>query len=293
MSANVLTPYDYFGTGLFYPDTIPVFTLPKPPLNISDHSFNLKNAWWLANLSHLAYHNEEQIKSALSATGFNLIKTIQVEQTFCYLARSQSLVILAFRGTQFKNKVDAKTDLNFPLTVYQKNTKVHRGFLNAIDLVWPLLEPLLKTLKNQSCQFWFTGHSLGAALATLAAARFNPQASYLFGSPRLVDKYFMQSHKSLNIYRIVNCCDLVCTLPPSTFGFTHIGNEHFICSHFDIYKNIKNSKILKLKWKASLEYTLMLPVFRKNHVWFRSLVDHSIINYNIALWNCIKKQNAY
>ena len=61
-----------------------------------------------------------------------------------------------------------------------------------------------------------TGHSMGGALAQLAAWYHPPRAVYSFGAPRVGDAGFAARMASVPIYRLVNGRDVVADLPPST-----------------------------------------------------------------------------
>jgi hypothetical protein len=75
-----------------------------------------------------------------------------------------------------------------------------------------------------------TGHSLGAALATLAGASGalpTAVALYSFGSPRVGDACFRDclTAQNLGMHRFVHGNDVVTTLAPEGWlGFTHVGN---------------------------------------------------------------------
>ena len=87
-------------------------------------------------------------------------------------------------------------------------------------------------------RLFITGHSLGAGLATLAAADLASQGAahspttYTFGSPRVGDKQFASKYNALTAatsFRIANTCDLVTAIPfPVPFlsfiggYFTHV-----------------------------------------------------------------------
>ena len=97
---------------------------------------------------------------------------------------------------------------------------VHQGFRKALDSVWNSIDKELATL---TCPVFYTGHSLGAALATLAALRRAPRALYTFASPRVGNEVFVVSFGSLPIFRIVDDKDALTLLPPEALGFRHVG----------------------------------------------------------------------
>src|SRR5262249_54451343 len=80
---------------------------------------------------------------------------------------------------------------------------------------------------------WLTGHSLGAALATLAAARWaaghRVQGLYTFGSPRVGNAAFAATVPG-PCYRFVNNNDVVTRLPPPGLfaGYRHVGVLKYI-----------------------------------------------------------------
>jgi len=134
--------------------------------------------------------------------------------------------VLVFRGTEQTPK-DMLIDIDtgrFPLD--ENKIDVHDGFQKALDSVWGEIEAALKLLP-ENCPVFYTGHSLGAALATLAAANHPPRAVYTFGSPRVGNQKFVDAlnKKPFAIYRVVDDQDSVATLPPQAMGFRHVGKE--------------------------------------------------------------------
>jgi Predicted lipase len=111
-----------------------------------------------------------------------------------------------------------------------KPGRVHLGFKNAFDVIRPQLDPLVQTL-TQGRTLWICGHSLGAALATLAADHYTATRGVCtFGSPRVGDPTFARafdtkfSERSL---RYVNDHDVV-THVPLPLGYKHVDVRRFI-----------------------------------------------------------------
>ena len=130
--------------------------------------------------------------------------------------------VLVFRGTE-QNIQDYFTDLKIgELSLASNKKDAHDGFTQALDSVWREMDAALGQL---NCPIFYTGHSLGAALATLAAARHAPNAVYTFGSPRVGNPAFVASLGQVPIYRIVDAEDVVTTVPLEDLEFRHIGTE--------------------------------------------------------------------
>ncbi|RLB54470.1 MAG: hypothetical protein DRJ42_09040 [Deltaproteobacteria bacterium] len=155
------------------------------------------------------------------------------------------LVIVAFRGTEFQNGAeDLWADLNIGKDPFYGWGDVHRGFSNALESVMPLLRDKLSEIEGTDVRIWVTGHSLGAALATLftaqvlhdkeiGAADHNLIGTYTFGSPRVGDEDFRIRFENLavehdvSVWRFRNDRDVVTRIPLS-FSFDHVGGlAHF------------------------------------------------------------------
>ena len=163
------------------------------------------------------------LRSELSALGFDLIKSISIKDTQCFIAchgvlnEPGSYVVLSFRGTEsFK---DAMVDAKAMLEKLPDGGRVHTGFLKAYRLVEK--EILSSLVPYKDMPLYITGHSLGGGLSILAT-RFlsddNLAATYTFGCPRVGDQKFLD-YIYTPVYRIVNSSDIV-TRVPSGYGFT-------------------------------------------------------------------------
>jgi len=103
--------------------------------------------------------------------------------------------------------------------------RVHNGFRKAILSLWPEILPEIQRLQTP---IFYTGHSLGGALATLAATLRPPRAVYTFGSPRVGNARFVSLLQNLPVYRIASPRDIVAGMPPTAlpFGYRHVGEYH-------------------------------------------------------------------
>ena len=142
--------------------------------------------------------------------------------------------ILAFRGTESDVRDDWSTDFTHELIDLQgagteTDGHVHKGFTNALDLVWT---DVLAQVKRSKGPIFVTGHSLGGALATLATLRLmlldDPKirvaALYTYGSPRVGDAGFAKLFNTLHekhgvkLRRYVNNNDIVAMIPDRAIG---------------------------------------------------------------------------
>jgi triacylglycerol lipase len=192
------------------------------------------NAWWLAESALLSYWSPQDAIPLFRASGLES-EYIKKGSTDCYVAWQQDWLVVAFRGTEPDEWADVLTDANLPLVPWSVG-HVHRGFKKALEDVWPTLEPVLGR-QSEGRTVWFCGHSLGAALATLAADRY-PAARGVctFGSPRVGDRTFAAhfNAKMLNrTLRYVNDHDVVTHVPPP-LGYRHVDVRRFIAPDGDV-----------------------------------------------------------
>lgn len=169
---------------------------------------------------------------------------------------------------------DLFTDLDALPLAWPGGGKVHRGFAGALDRVWTQIEGQLDGL---DMPVLFTGHSLGGALATLAASRRPPDTLYTFGSPRVGDKDFVAGMAKTVAYRYVNCCDLVAQLPPTMYQ--PLGTLRYIDSAGKLTE-VEETEAVKLKARTA-HFQMIFGQWDK--IWIRDLVDHAPVNYVKAL----------
>lgn len=209
---------------------------PFPSFDPTTNAYSPVNALWLAELSRLVYrHDTEEENSPPQPTRTHFLEHVGFKQRQFFLSRetgtqamlvefggASPFAVLVFRGTE-QNIQDYLTDLEFGELLLVRNKKeVHDGFTEALDSVWGEMDTALAQLH---CPIFYTGHSLGAALATLAAARHAPNAVYTFGSPRVGNPAFIASLSKVPIYRVVDDEDVVTTVPSEGLGYRHVGAE--------------------------------------------------------------------
>ena len=277
--------YDASRKALYHPESKPVFVDVgrMPGFEFDNSGLSLVNAWWLSNASHLAYYEVDCLEHELRKAGLRLVDCFTNKSTQAYLAASDNFVILAFRGTESDELADLKVDADIRLTQVKDEARVHRGFLTALDEVWVEVDQRLQGLATQGLATWYTGHSLGAALATLAAVRRKPDALYTFGSPRVGNKGFVRLLDGVPAHRIVNCSDVATTVPARSFGYRHVGELVFITSAAGLLLNPPPSRVFFSKMVGIVKFFAALPWFRRGMVSARPFADHAIVNYTAAL----------
>jgi triacylglycerol lipase len=198
------------------------------PFRPQAQAFEPVNAWWLAEAALLAYADEGFARRQFGRAGLGEVAFVSKAGSQCYLVESRDFVIAAFRGTQvpkpggttdpvqgFEETVrDFLADVDFRLVEVGPGRFVHAGFKGALDSIWSDLELRLLAHARARRPIWMTGHSLGAALATLAADRLRAaQGLYVFGSPAVGDRAFADAFPG-NAFRIVHHRDIVARVPP-------------------------------------------------------------------------------
>jgi triacylglycerol lipase len=150
---------------------------------------------------------------------------LDAAQASLVCTEDQSSHILVFRGS---SKVqDWVANLSASATRWWGQGYVHQGFMESFTGIWEQLAPILPKIHTP---LFYTGHSLGAAHATLAASLHAPTGLYTYGSPRVGDEIFAEYMKDLRIFRVVNGQDIVTTLPISgpPLNYQHVGElRHF------------------------------------------------------------------
>jgi triacylglycerol lipase len=241
--------YNYFGDEQ---------RLLDPPIARAVYSDRM--AWIMAKMAKLAYVEFEKnpqvlarLEIDLESGGFELVKTFAQADTQAFLVKTKTYAILAFRGTQTSSIGDIETDIraNMLTTI---NGRVHIGFqaayaliaddINAsISKIYEDINANISKIDKLDLPLYITGHSLGAALATIATQALERKfpdriaACYTFGSPRVGNAEFDFSLKS-PFYRIVNATDGVTLIPFIAMGYTHVGDARYLTRSGNLWRGV-------------------------------------------------------
>ena len=131
----------------------------------------------------------------------------------------------------------------------------------------------MKECEADKKQVFITGHSLGAALATLVAGRLNNPdvVLYTYGSPRAGNGTWNKCQKFTH-YRFRNNNDLVTRIPPAWLGFRHNGKFMYFNSNGD-YKDQPGFFYMLTHWFGGI----IKGIFTLS---FDSFSDHNINTYH-------------
>lgn len=165
------------------------------------------------------YDHEEQrreLECSLEQVGLRLVETLSANATQAYLAFNDEFMFLAFRGTEADRMKDIRADAKATQTTCPTGERVHSGFMQQYDDISCKLETALDQDAVKGKPLFITGHSLGGAVATIAARRLDAErriaACYTYGSPRVGTEGWVGQIKT-PIYRIVNSADPVPMVP--------------------------------------------------------------------------------
>lgn len=268
---------------------------------LASSTFTWKGSISAAVCSHLAYEKSTIVEETMRQRyGMTSCDFVQNDDTECYVASNTNVILVAFRGTA--GTADWIGNLKF-INTSASYGELHRGFYFAFQAVKSNLEQLIRAAGTSTRKLVITGHSLGGALATVAAAEwqgvFDVAAIHTFGQPRVGRPNFVshiQQHYGSNFFRMVNDDDIVTRVPP---WYGHVG----ILRHFGPTGNVSNESLAQPAEQvlsteqpaltetefAMLQASLQLPAMGPTNEgiglegFFPSFSDHKIANYVLKI----------
>ncbi|CAN0019804.1 unnamed protein product [Scytosiphon promiscuus] len=243
-------------------------------IDLDATTFSLQNAFYFARMSKIVYDEKGEVEGMLKGNdtnagmGFEHFHWFEADpeisgasvldatqDTEGFVATNDEVLIVVFRGT--KELTDWTTNMRMVPRSAPRDWNavagcdVHRGFDDGVDTVWlpgpgnPAgMHATIKALYDEEGserKLYVAGHSLGGALATIAAARLvlvdnmNIAGIYTIGSPRVFDsKLASVFDQTVNhgtamkdkYFRCRNNNDVVPRMPP--IPYEHVGTEIYL-----------------------------------------------------------------
>jgi triacylglycerol lipase len=198
--------------------------------------FTPGNAQAMMWLSQLAYETDDRDKvdNILTALGLEMrgfgadtpATGLVPPKARFIVAVGRGATFVTLSGTDPLSIKDWITDF----TLAPSQNVLHKGFAEAVDAVRSDIEVAIRS-GGAGQPLFFTGHSMGGALANISALRaldagLRATAIYTFGGPRTGGQDFFEAYEPLSesTFRLVNGNDIVPAVPPSLRGnFRHVG----------------------------------------------------------------------
>lgn len=264
-------------------------------------AFNLANAAWLTDLSYLVYADKDFIKDKVKNVGFTVKPDDFIgfdqsnESTQCAIIHNTDTLIVIFRGTEFNPRrirhviLDSIVDLNAALIkVPELNGNVHTGFFNKAEEAYDdVVEIIKKIHTNQS--IWFTGHSMGGALAIITAQLFahrqqqTVQGVYTIGCPRVGDAEFVEQYP-IPLYCLINHQDPVPRIPTKEYNL----NNPLALKSYQPMGEIKyfdsDKKLQDIDRNSANTHDLLNPGSTFLVTFLPNMLDHAPYRYSQSIW---------
>jgi predicted lipase len=181
---------------------------------------------------------------------------------FGYVATKGDDVLISFRGTENEREWLEDGDGLLVPNLYGQG-QVHQGFQIQYTALRKSLLSLMRW--RPAGKLLITGHSLGAALAILAASDLVQQSQcsprvYTFAGPRVGPASFSTwfDARIPDCFRTCNLWDLVTHLPSRIFGYSHVGHGVLVDGGFTADLHVAHN--MEKSYRPGLENLLSLPI---------------------------------
>ncbi|KAH7358885.1 Alpha/Beta hydrolase protein [Plectosphaerella cucumerina] len=220
---------------------------------ISATQTDLDNFRFFVQYASAAYCNSENAPGAPVVCAASACKTVEANRAVTVASvegpksglgalvavdHVRRAIVLTVRGSA--NVRNWLTNLQFTFSSCSDlvaNCKVHNGFGDAWAEIRPTVLDAVRASRaaNPTYSVITTGHSLGGAVATIAAAYLRrveniPVDIYSFGSPRVGNDHFANfvTAQAGAEFRLTHGADPVSRLPPILFGYRHTSPEYWL-----------------------------------------------------------------
>ena len=254
--------------------------------------YDCGNAYWMARLSHAVYKDkkgtqspdEKKILSSLRKDDkrFEEVRGFDKNSAQAITVLHTDYIAVVFRGTdEWQDWLD---NINaIPTT--QLFGAFHRGFYQSVMDLWTAIEKSVAAARKEKKRpVWFTGHSLGGAMAVIAGAIYvyedRPFSGvYTFGQPRCMDReaarYYRCEGAAARTYRFQNNNDIVTRVPARVMGYSHVGS----CIYISEEKSLCDSPGFWFRFLDRVDGAL--AAFREKGL--DHIEDHDMLDYLKAI----------
>ena len=193
----------------------------------NEEDWELKGNYSLTTVLNYVWSPERLIEKGIQ----NYDRTIQrisrnkrdepAEIPIGFIAKRPGRLYVILRGTQTAKEWVRNFSISLYPYLLANYGMVHEGFMQTYHEIRGVMLEHLSSTSNHT-KLYVAGHSLGAALATLALPDIESKtgcrirALYTFGSPRVGDVTFVRAFNERyrnRSFRIANTSDLVTSLP--------------------------------------------------------------------------------
>jgi triacylglycerol lipase len=224
---------------------------PKERQRISgDVAFDIEKARALAWAAQLAYEVDDPDKVAAIFTQWEwnslgtfsnrFLSHFPIGGTKGFTASVDGNVVIAFAGTEPNNPLDWIEDFSIIPTREGVTTGFEAGWESVRQQIGAVIQEALGKI-------FFAGHSLGGALAVVAAKQLAKDLGanrvggvYTIGMPRPGNRAYAEDYNRLlgdRTFRLVHGEDVVPRVPPGFAGYRHVGQVLF-CAHGGTFAGI-------------------------------------------------------
>ncbi len=251
-----------------------------------EHLSPLKASLHFAQIARIAYLQPGNVDGYLGRIGLNQEHFIDRDGAQAYILGSETDLVVAYRGTEPNDWNDVKADVNALTVLAETVGRVHRGFKREVDDLWPRIE---KVVHSDRRAVWFTGHSLGGAMATISAGRCHlspipvePRHTYTFGAPRVGTKRYV-NHAKVRVTRWVNNNDIVPRVPPTWLGYRHTGRHMYLDSQGNLRRLTRRQRTQD-RWRGFREGIKQGSI--------DPLADHAMARYVEYIYQAVRSQDG-
>lgn len=198
-------------------------------------------------MAEIAYKDEDA-KQYYQKLEYGNHRFLENDGAQCHIVWNDEEITICFRGTEPDELSDVLADLNAIPRKSMTDGWVHSGFRGELDKLWNLVTNIID--QHTELKLYICGHSLGAAMATLAASRVEDRVVelYTYGSPRVGTRGFVKN-AHVTHWRFVNNNDIVTRVPLALMGYKHHGNLCYI-NHYGQIRDMTVWQRIKDKFRG-------------------------------------------